>query len=454
MLLESSLQSPAAGTSPVITLTLLHPIQSTPVQSWCFEEDDAIRIGRSTDNHVVLYSAVVSRNHVELRHNGQVWEVVNLGANGTYIDGKRVMQMPLHDGLVFRLARSGPNLQVHLGDTTGKNVAPIKANARSPLSRLMPPQDDDMPNTLGLPGADIALLESATQLAMTKMAVSSIVESSPPAQPELLFSTANGQPLKVLQTLGDYQVVKILGQGETAVTSLAWRLGRTVALKNLNAQVAAQPESAQVFAKLAQQLKRINHPGVPRVLEALEIKGKTYLAMEMVYGQTFSRYVAQNGVLPQREAIAWILELSETLAFIHGQGLVHGHITPKHVIRRSVVRSGQSIVLTDFGAVRLANWQQSGGFNPKGYLAPEQQDGSCTPQVDFYGLAITLAFLLTGQDPTRFYGEQDGFTRFEASRLPGVSQSMIDCLDHLTQPNPADRPASIESVMLILKQIV
>jgi pSer/pThr/pTyr-binding forkhead associated (FHA) protein len=106
MLLQSSSQPSPAVQSPVITLTLLHPIQSTPVQSWTFEHDDVIRIGRSTDNHVVLYSAVVSRNHVELRCNGQEWEVVSLGANGTYIDGKRVVRLSLHDGLIFRLAES------------------------------------------------------------------------------------------------------------------------------------------------------------------------------------------------------------------------------------------------------------------------------------------------------------------------------------------------------------
>lgn len=74
----------------MITLTLLHPVQSTPVQSWSFEKDSVIQIGRAVENHVVLYSAVVSRYHVELRQSGSQWEVVNLGTNGTYLDGQRV----------------------------------------------------------------------------------------------------------------------------------------------------------------------------------------------------------------------------------------------------------------------------------------------------------------------------------------------------------------------------
>lgn len=100
--------------TPVITLTLLHPLQSVPVQSWSFEPESVIRIGRSTENEVILYSAVVSRHHVELRRNGSDWEVVNLGANGTYVDGKRITQMPVVDGMIFRLASSGPKIQIHI----------------------------------------------------------------------------------------------------------------------------------------------------------------------------------------------------------------------------------------------------------------------------------------------------------------------------------------------------
>jgi pSer/pThr/pTyr-binding forkhead associated (FHA) protein len=98
----------------VIKLTLLHPLQSIPVRSWAFEDELVVRIGRSTDNHVVLYSAVVSRRHVELRRTGVGWEVINLGTNGTYLDGNPIIQVPVVDGLIIHLARSGPKIQIHL----------------------------------------------------------------------------------------------------------------------------------------------------------------------------------------------------------------------------------------------------------------------------------------------------------------------------------------------------
>jgi len=97
-----------------ITLTLLLPGKSVAVQSWTFESEPNIRVGRAADNDVVLYSAVVSRHHLELRQEGEEWIAVNLGANGTYVEGKAVENFALEDGVVLRLASSGPKIQVNL----------------------------------------------------------------------------------------------------------------------------------------------------------------------------------------------------------------------------------------------------------------------------------------------------------------------------------------------------
>ncbi|MGK7901020.1 MAG: FHA domain-containing protein [Hormoscilla sp.] len=104
----------------MITLTLLHPLQDTAVQNWTFEKEPVIRIGRSTDNNVILYSAVVSRHHVELRREADCqWELRNIGTNGTYLDGKRISQVSVVDGTVIRLARSGPKIKISISAKTG-----------------------------------------------------------------------------------------------------------------------------------------------------------------------------------------------------------------------------------------------------------------------------------------------------------------------------------------------
>lgn len=101
----------------MITLTLLHPLKSVEVQKWNFEPNTIVRIGRANDNNVVLYSAVVSRHHLEIRPRGSDWVLINRGSNGTFINGKKVNKVLVRDGMVFRLASSGPKMRIKIRDT-------------------------------------------------------------------------------------------------------------------------------------------------------------------------------------------------------------------------------------------------------------------------------------------------------------------------------------------------
>jgi len=135
------------NTANVIKLTLLHPVQSIPVRSWTFDNATVIRIGRSTDNHVVLYSAVVSRRHVELRRNGSNWEVINLGSNGTYLCDEPITQVAVVNGLIIQLARSGPKILITLENHELKSTdakANSRTNRKSGNSSDLTASDDDM----------------------------------------------------------------------------------------------------------------------------------------------------------------------------------------------------------------------------------------------------------------------------------------------------------------------
>ncbi|HBC40932.1 MAG TPA: hypothetical protein DCZ88_03240 [Pseudanabaena sp.] len=117
----------------MITLNLLHPIESTPIQTWKFDEfKPVIRIGRSGDNDVILYSSVVSRYHVEIHRHVDYWEIVNIGANGTFINNQPVEKERVQDGITIRLAATGPKLQIFLNmlgehtPSTGAVTQPVK----------------------------------------------------------------------------------------------------------------------------------------------------------------------------------------------------------------------------------------------------------------------------------------------------------------------------------------
>jgi len=114
------------------------------MQKWSFDSDPIIRIGRAEDNHVVLYSSVVSRYHLEIRQQDKKWEIVGLGTNGTYVDGQLVAHAPVVDGIVVRLAASGPKLQISLEEVEPKiNLEPELGTEQKTSEEL--PKQSPMP---------------------------------------------------------------------------------------------------------------------------------------------------------------------------------------------------------------------------------------------------------------------------------------------------------------------
>nr|WP_199302759.1 FHA domain-containing protein [Oscillatoria sp. FACHB-1406] len=93
----------------------MHPIRLTPIQSWEFSGQSLVRVGRAPDNDVILYSSVVSRYHIELQRYSGEWELVSLGANGTYVEGKLIQQISALNNTTLHLARSGPKILLRLG---------------------------------------------------------------------------------------------------------------------------------------------------------------------------------------------------------------------------------------------------------------------------------------------------------------------------------------------------
>jgi serine/threonine protein kinase len=446
----------------VITLTLLHPVQLTPVQCWTFEDTSIVRIGRSTDNQVILYSAVVSRYHVELRRTNLNWEIVNLGANGTYLDSKRITQVPVKDGIIIRLARSGPNLQIHLGGATG--VKPQTLSGKSTLSqRITSDLDDD----------EAAKPEAATQPTATPLAPKMAAPSPrklglseqvlaktllthchhPQATANLLFCPNCGAPTQTLKSIGDYKLVKLLDQTDTMVTYLAWMRGRTVMLKTLNAEWTQHKSALDGLEQEAKLVYCLAHPDIPEWLDFFVVTRQPYLAMAMIHGQTLLQRVMQQGPIAPAPAIAWMIQLCEILDYLHQQPIpvLNRDIIPETIVLRSGYNSAQPIALLDFGNLKLPALPTRRGT--ASYIAPEIEQGRMTPATNLFSLGITLAFLLSGQDPSHFYNQREQGYRFYAEYVPGIAPELVPVIRQLTHPNPGDRYQSAPEVADVLRAI-
>lgn len=469
----------------MITLTLLHPIQSIPVQSWSFEHEPVIRIGRSTDNHVILYSAVVSRHHVEVRQSESGWEIVNLGANGTYLDGKRITQVPVKDGVIIRLARSGPNVQIHLGRKVGESVRNLSGektiaqrDIKKPLGLAGPASEEQTEITQGTPPQSSGPSNSAEPLSPPSTDSSFSASSEPvgsvasatPIDPsllsgwqprecceqhrasELVFCPECGQPLRVLYTLGDYCVIRELQQDELYVTCLVWRRGQSLTLRTLTAEWLGNPTATDIFQQEATQLCQAQHPLLPRFVDAFSVDHQPCLVMEPVYGQPLQHVVQGQGPIATPQAIGWLLQLCDLLTYLHQREfpIIHADLNPEKLIRRpSVVAQGE-LTMVGFSACQ----QLAIDLQPElGYAAPERYHGQISPATDLYSLGPVLVYLLTGQSPQPFYRPSAEGTRFHPELVPGLDAQLLPILARMTQPNPSDRYRTALDLSTDLQQL-
>ncbi len=488
----------------MIHLTLLHPIKNTPIQHWTFKHETVVRIGRGTDNQVILYSAVVSRHHAELRYDGSAWEIVNLGTNGTYLDGKRITQVPAADGIVLRLARSGPKIQIRFGDgslpsVSGVGNVPISAglpglppdvveagSTEKTVPGLHPPTEGlqslkspaqqttmereqpilrDQPSEHFFPitDPDLAAMPQRVVAApgSTLQAVTSEQSSlatdcqDVPEKANVRFDLTTGKPLQILQQIGDYQLMDIIGQGRVAITYLAWRNGQTLALKTVNSDWLGDPAATAMFEHEARVLRVLNHSNLPRFIDFFAIAGQPYLVMEMIYGQTLTNYVTTHGKVSPRQAIAWMLEICNTLEYLHSLNppILHRNLRPNNLIRRTYPQGNHEIVVMDVGAARVVGLEADTQVELESYSAPEQQDGNATPASDLYSLGPILVYLLTGQLPNRFYKFTGDEFRLSVDMIPDLHPEMGQLLTKLTHPKPTHRYTNAQELASSLSQI-
>ncbi|MDX2214153.1 MAG: FHA domain-containing protein [Oculatellaceae cyanobacterium bins.114] len=487
----------------MITLSLLHPIKQIPVQVWTFPSETTIRIGRSTDNQVILYSAVVSRHHVELRRVGANWEIVNLGTNGTYLDGKRITQVPVKDGAIIRLARSGPNIQIRIGEealkASPKNSESERTLSQGPNYPITSTEvmernfddgsvesDSDSEGDTSIPtGIPTGTIPVPPHLQLPVDAVTGIPDSSPTLddtpialaiKPSPSHSTAPlsvatacshprggylfcvdcGQPLQVLQVVENYQILQVLGQGDIGITYQAWRGGQTLALKTLNADWVNNAKAREALECEADMLRGLNHPKIPHVVDFFVAADQPYCVMELMPGRNLAQTVTVQGAVTPEQAIAWVLELCKILDYLHSftPPILHRGIKPNTLIRQSLPHAPDAIALVDFGAIKTLVLGQEAQIGFTGYTAPEQLAMDATPATDLYALGPLLAYLLTTQNPITFYGDRDQGYRLYADTIPNISPQLADVIQTLTHPQPEQRYPSAKALAEALHKIV
>ncbi len=238
---------------------------------------------------------------------------------------------------------------------------------------------------------------------------------------------------------GRFQILEERGRGGMAIVYKAHDsiLQRTVALKVLLPQLAANKQFTERFRREAITAANLRHPNIVVIYDVGSHERFQYIVMEYLEGLTLQREIQSTGPLPNSRVLQILGQLAGALDYAHEQGLIHRDVKPANII----IRAGDHVTLTDFGLVKAARsskiTSEGSTMGTLRYMSPEQAMGrELDSRSDVYSLGVVVYEMLVGETPFT------GTTPYET----------LHCLIYkapppLSQRNPRIAPA-VEGVVL------
>ena len=240
---------------------------------------------------------------------------------------------------------------------------------------------------------------------------------------------------------GKYEILRVIGRGGMSVVYQVndLHLSRNWALKAVRRDgVENEVLIRRGLATEIGVLKRLSHPGLPRIVDVIEEADMICVVMDYLEGRTLREVVDLYGPRPQEEVAAWGIQLCGVLGYLHTRKppIIYRDMKPGNVM----LKPEGDLVLFDFG---IAREMRAGGtadtvcLGTIGYAAPEQfgDRGQSDPRTDIYGLGATLYHLITGKNPGDPPYHMVPIRQVDPALSPGLEAILLKC----TRRDPAER---------------
>ncbi|MEU8465431.1 bifunctional serine/threonine protein kinase/MFS transporter [Streptomyces sp. NPDC029003] len=250
--------------------------------------------------------------------------------------------------------------------------------------------------------------------------------------------------------IGPYRLIARLGEGGMGLVYLGRSdLGRTVAVKVVQAEHAQHPEFRRRFAREVAAARRVGGAWTADVLDADTDAAVPWVATQYIPGPDLTTVVAQDfGPLPERSVRTLANRLALALQAVHEAGLIHRDLKPSNVL---VTVDGPRVI--DFGIARAMDSLAGDSLHTRtgmligspGFMSPEQVRGlELTPASDVFCLGALLVYAATGR---LLFGATDSGLNAHLFRiaeeepdLTGVPDSLIELVRACLHKDPAKRP--------------
>lgn len=257
---------------------------------------------------------------------------------------------------------------------------------------------------------------------------------------------------------GDYRIIFELGRGSNGVVYLAEQqpLDRDVALKVLLPECSGDREYVELLMNEARSAARMCHPNIVQALDAGNLDGCCFLAMEYVRGRTLENIRLESPELISLEFLIDIsIQLADALEYAwRNFQMIHGDIKPENLL---ICDSGKTLKLADLGLAHVSGRMNSADDSVMAtpmYVSPEVVSGDREVGVrsDIYSFGVMFYELIAGQPP--FRGDTETLIRCHletpapqlAAANPDVPPELSEFTARMLAKSPDDRPASWREV--------